>query len=276
MNPHQSHPISPLSIFQSFWKHRQLIWQMARREVVGRYKGSVLGLGWSFFNPLLMLAIYTFVFSVVFKARWAIPTGEGTANFALILFIGLIIHAFLAEVLNRAPSLIVSNANYVKKVVFPLEVLTCVTLLAALFHAFVSFVILFLGLLLTEGHINWTSMLAPLTLLPLLPLTMGLGWIFASLGVYLRDIGQLIGILTTILMFLSPIFYPVTALPESIRPLMALNPLTLPVEQTRDVIVFSILPNWIDWFKYLSFSLIFSWVGFYWFQKTRKGFADVL
>ena len=249
---------------------------MAWREVVGRYKGSMFGLAWSFFNPLMMLAVYTFVFSVVFKARWGIEVSEGKTDFALVLFVGLIIHSLFAEVLNRAPTLVLSNVNYVKKVVFPLEVLTFVSLSAALFHAAISFLVLLVAFVVLNGLPSWTVIYTPATLLPLLPLTLGFGWLLASLGVYLRDIGQLIGITNMALLFLAPVFYPLTALPEAYQSVLYINPLTYPIEQTRAVIIFGDMPNWVGLGVYSIISVLICWIGFWWFQRTRKGFADVL
>ena len=249
---------------------------MAWREVVGRYKGSIFGLAWSFFNPLMMLAVYTFVFSVVFKARWGIDVSEGKTDFALVLFVGLIIHTLFAEVLNRAPTLILSHANYVKKVVFPLETLIFVSLSVALFHAAISFLVLLAAFVVLNGLPSWTVIYTPATLLPLLPLTLGFGWLLASLGVYLRDIGQLMGIITTALLFLAPVFYPLTALPEAYQLVLHINPLTYPIEQTRAVVIFGDMPDWAGLGVYTMISVLICWIGFWWFQMTRKGFADVV
>lgn len=276
MNPHRALPTSLFFLTSSLWKHRHLIKEMVIREVVGRYRGSIFGLAWSFFNPLMMLAVYTFVFSVVFKARWGIEKNDNTANFALILFVGLIIHSLFAEVLNRAPSIILSNANYVKKVIFPLEILSIVSLGASLFHALISVLVLLVALVLIDGIPSFTTVYAPITLFPLLPITLGISWIIAALGVYLRDIGQLIGIITTMLLFLAPVFYPITALPESYQLIMQLNPLTFPIEQTRAVIIFGKSPNWMGLAIYITISIVLCWLGFWCFQKTRKGFADVI
>lgn len=252
---------------------------MTQREIVGRYKGSVLGLAWSFLNPVLMLTVYTFVFSVVFKARWgaAVPgADESRSQFALILFVGLIVHGLFAEVANRAPQLIVSNPNYVKKVVFPLEILPVVTLGAALFHALVSLLVLLLAFAAIHGNIPWTAVLAPLVLVPLAVLILGFSWVLAALGTYLRDIGQTVGILTSLMMFLSPVFYPVSALPESLRPFFLANPLTFVIEQARDVLIWGRMPYWPGLAAYWLIALLVAAFGFAAFQKTRSGFADVL
>ena len=165
--------VNPAKLMRGMWRSRDLVWQMTKREVIGRYRGSVLGLLWSFFNPILMLTIYTFVFSVVFKARWG-SGGESRFEFALILFAGLIVFNLFAECVNRAPSLIVGNVNYVKKVVFPLEILPLVTMGAALFHCAISLgvLIVFYGLL--SGSLPWTIVFAPVVVTPLLLVTLGL------------------------------------------------------------------------------------------------------
>lgn len=265
---------SPLAMLQSLLKHRSLIYQMSKREVVGRYKGSAMGLLWSFFNPILMLVVYTFVFSAIFKARW--PGVTNNLEFAGILFAGLIVYSLFSECVSRAPNLILSNVNYVKKVVFPLEILPWVTLGASLFHAMISILVLLGFMWVLRGDLHWTVVFFPLVVLPLLMLTMGLSWALASLGTYIRDIGQAIGIVMMAMMFLSPIFYPASAFPESYRTFFYLNPLTFIIEQSREVLLWGHLPNWQGLGAYLFASVFIAWLGFAWFQKTRRGFADVL
>lgn len=275
-NPHAVRPTSLLALSRSLWHNRQLIVQMVRREVVGRYKGSIMGLTWSFFNPVLMLTVYTFVFSVVFKARWGGGEEESRTQFAVILFVGMIVHSLFAEVLNRAPGLILSNVNYVKKVVFPLEILPVVSMGAALFHTLVSLSVLLIAFVLFNGYLHWTAVFTPLVLLPLIILTLGLAWMLASLGVFLRDVGQTIGIITTVMMFLAPVFYPIAALPEEMRPWLMANPLTFIIEQARAVLIWGRLPDWTGLGIYTAITTVIAWTGYAWFQKTRKGFADVL
>ena len=270
----QSNTLS--SLLHGLWAHRQLIVQMTKREVLGRYKGSVMGLLWSFLNPVFMLVIYTFVFSVVFKARWGVSEEETKAQFAIILFVGLIMHGLLAEVLNRAPSLILSNVNYVKKVVFPLEILPVVAMGSALFHTVASLIVLFMAMLVLHSGIPWTAVFLPLILVPLILIVLGLAWFLASLGVFLRDVGQTIGLLTTVLMFVSPIFFPITAIPEPFRPFMMANPLTFIVEQARAVLIWGNTPDWGGLVVYSTAALGAAWLGYVWFQRTRKGFADVI
>jgi lipopolysaccharide transport system permease protein len=267
--------ISPVEIFASIWRNRSLIKALIKREVLGRYRGSFMGILWSFFNPLFMLAVYTFVFSVVFKARWS-GGSESKTEFALVLFAGMIVFNLFAECVNRAPGLIIGNQNYVKKVVFPLEILPWVSLGAALFHGAISLGVWYIAYFIFFGVPHVTLLYLPLILLPFGLFIMGLSWGLASLGVYMRDVGQFIGLLTTVLMFLSPIFYPATALPEQYRLLIYLNPLTPAIEQARDVLFWGKAPDFAMLGIYLIATLIIAWLGFAWFQKTRKGFADVL
>ncbi|RFC33345.1 MAG: lipopolysaccharide transport system permease protein [Candidatus Nitrotoga sp. SPKER] len=275
-NPHAAQPISLVALGRSLWRNRELIVQMTKREVVGRYKGSTMGLAWSFFNPVFMLTVYTFVFSVIFKSRWGIGGEESEAQFAVVLFVGMIVHGLFAEVLNRAPSLILLNVNYVKKVVFPLETLPVIAMSAALFHSFISLGVLLTAFVLFIGYLHWTVVLVPVVLLPIVILTLGFAWMLASVGVFLRDVGQTIGMTTTVMMFLSPVFYPVTALPEQFRPWIMANPLTFVIEQAREVLIWGRLPDWTGLGVYTFAATLVAWAGYAWFQKTRKGFADVL
>lgn len=268
------HPANPVEMFRSFTRNFPLVKRMAIRDVLGRYNESVLGIAWSFFNPLIMLAIYTFVFSVVFKSTWS-PSG-GPKEFALFLFVGMIVHGLLAECVNASPNLVLSNASYVKKVVFPLETLPFVSLLSAAFHALVSIVILLLATLIIKGSIPWTAVLFPLIYLPLALLTLGLSWFIAALGVYLRDVAQITMLFTTSLMFLSGVFYPLSALPKAFRFLGELNPLAYLINESRHVLLEGQMPDFRMWLIVTSGSVAVAWLGFAWFQKTRGGFADVV
>ena len=276
MNPHQSHQTTPIAMVTSFWHNRQLVWQLTRREVIGRYRGSLMGLAWSFLTPLLMLVVYTFVFSVVFKARWNINVEESKTDFAIILFTGMIVFGLFAEIVNRAPGLIVSNANYVKKVVFPLEVLSWVSMGSVLFHSLVSLAVLLLVQIILKHSLPWTVVLFPLVLLPLIFASLGIAWFLAALGVFVRDISQITGVFTTVLMFLSGVFYPISALPERYQSLLKLNPLVLIINESRKVLIFGIQPDWFSLGITLLIGFTMAMAGFWWFQKTRKGFADVL
>jgi lipopolysaccharide transport system permease protein len=275
VNPHLTPSSGPVSLTLSLWKNRSLISQMTKREVIGRYRGSVMGLAWSFFNPILMLAVYTFVFSEIFKSRWVgVDTGKG--GFAILLFVGMIVHGLFAECANRAPSLVMNNSNYVKKVVFPLEILPVITLGSALFHGCISLVVLLIAQYLITDTLYWTALLFPLVLIPLILATLGLSWLLASLGVYLRDVGHVITVLTTVLLFLSPVLYPVAALPEAYQPWLKLNPLTYIIEESRRVLLFGNLPDWGSLATAIVIGFVIASIGFWFFQKTRKGFADVI
>jgi lipopolysaccharide transport system permease protein len=276
INPHAAQPTSLVALAKSLWRNRQLIMQMTKREVVGRYKGSAMGLAWSFFNPVFMLVVYTFVFSVVFKARWGVGGEDSKTLFAVVLFVGMIVHGLFAEVVNRAPSLILSNVNYVKKVVFPLEILPVISMAAALFHSMVSLCVLLIAFVVFNGYLQWTAIFIPLILLPFVIFTLGLAWMLASIGVFLRDVGQVIGMVTSVMMFLAPVFYPVTAVPEQFRHWLLANPLTFIIEQSREVLIWGHLPNWIGLGIYTVLAILVAWAGYVLFQKTRKGFADVL
>ena len=275
MNPHATASASPMGAVRSLWTNRQLIARMGQREIIGRYKGSAMGLAWSFITPLFMLAIYTFVFSVVFQARWG-TSEESKTQFAVVLFAGLIVHTLFSDVINRAPQLVLGNVNYVKKVVFPLEILPVVQLLSATFHALVNVAVLIAAQLVFQGSLPITALLLPVVLLPFLLLTLGLAWCLASLGVFVRDVGQTISLITSVMLFMSPVFFPVQSLPPALQPWMHLNPLTFVIEQVREVVVWGRLPDWQGLAVYSLASIATAWLGFAWFQKTRKGFADVL
>jgi lipopolysaccharide transport system permease protein len=258
------------------WRHRQLLAQLIRRDVAGRYRGSRLGVFWSFFNPLLTLAVYTFAFGVVFKAKWSGSRSDSLLEFATMLFAGLIVFTLFAECATRAPGIVLAHANFVKKVVFPLEVLPVMLLGSALFHAAASLVILVLGILFAYGAVPWTVLLFPFVILPVALLSLGMAWLLASLGVFLRDIGQVIGVLVTALLFLSPIFFPLAALPSAVRPWIELNPLAFPIEEARQVLVLGNLPNWAGVALYSAVALAVAAAGHAWFVRTKRAFADVM
>ena len=263
-------------VFVLPWRHRDLVWQMTKRDVLSRYRGSVLGLLWSFFNPLLMLLVYTFVFSAVFQVRWQTEIPEGRADFAIVLFAGMLVHQLFGECVNRSAGLIVGQPSYVKRVVFPLEILPWTAVLSALFHVAVSLAaLLFLYAITHGGSVPVTALWLPAVLFPFAVLVLGLSWFVSSLGVYLRDVGNVVSLLTVVLMFLCPIFYPIQRVPESVRPLLYLNPLTLIVEQTRAVLLWGQAPSlWLV--PYLGVAMLVARGGLAWFERTKKGFADVL
>jgi lipopolysaccharide transport system permease protein len=222
-----------------------------------------------------MLAIYTFVFSTVFKARWA-GGSESTTEFALLLFAGMLVFSIFSECVTKSPTLILANPNYVKKVVFPLEILPIVSLGAALFHLCVSLMVWLLFYIVAFGWPKPEILLLPVALFPFVIFVLGLSWFLAALGVYLRDISQFVGIAVTAVMFMSPIFYPLSALPEGFRELVALSPISVAVDQARNLMFWGQGIDWAPWFVYALVSLVIGWMGFAWFQHTRRGFADVI
>ncbi len=268
--------LSPVKIMFHLWNHRNLIRQFTWREVVSRYKGSYMGMGWSVVQPLLMLFIYTFVFSVIFKARWGADPNESRLAFGLALFIGLITFGIFSEVANTSPFIVLSHSNLVKKIVFPLEILPLVRLLSTLVNAIFSLAVLFIGVLAVYHHIHLTIILLPLVWIPMCLFSLGCGYFLSSLGVFIRDIGATINVITTMFLFLTPIFYPLDAVPERFRVFCLLNPIAIYVEDARRVVLWGITPNWSLFFAGLIFSIIVFLAGFAWFMKTKKAFADVL
>lgn len=262
-------------MFLSVWTNWRLIKMLAKRDVQSRYRGSIAGLAWAFINPIILILTYTFIFSVIFQAKWNAPISS-KPEFAMIIFSGMIIYNIFAECIGRAPILIIMNVNYIKKVVFPFEILPIVSIAASLFHAGVSFLVwlFFYGIFLGIPH--GSIFLLPLVIIPLLLYTAGFSWFLASLGVFLRDIMQIITLLLTVLMFLSPVFYPLSAVPENLRFLLMLNPLSGILEQARNVLFNQAPFDWVWLFISSLVAMLVSVFGFMWFQKTRKGFADVI
>ncbi len=263
-------------MFSQAWKHRLLIWQLLKRDIQSRYRGSALGLLWSLVTPVIMLSIYTFVFQQVFKARWNDHQGETTLGFAVILFLGLSISTLLSDILNKSPTLIVGNPNYVKKIVFPLEILSWITLFSGIFTFLTNFILLLVLILSELKTIPLTALLLPLILAPYCILLLGVSWILAALGVYLRDIQQVTGTLATLLLFLSPVFYSADALPASVRTWVFLNPLSYVVEASRAVLIYGRLPDFVGLIIYSGAALLVALAGYWFFRKVRPGFADVI
>lgn len=259
---------------RSVYDHRDLLRSLVRRDIEVKYRAAVLGLLWVVIYPLMMLGVYTFVFAGVFGARWG-NRGDWT-EFVPMLYCGLIVHALFADTVGKAPYLIVNNPNYVKKVMFPLELLPVGSLLSSLFNAVVSFGILLLLALLLQQTLHWTFVLLPIALVPLLLFAIGFAWLFAALGVFFRDIEQFIGVLMTMLLFLSPIFYAVDAAPAIAQKLLLVNPLAYPIEETRRLILLGELPRWQPWLINTAIATFVAWAGLWVFQRTRPAFADVV
>jgi len=268
--------LDPLALARHLWGHRELIRQFTRREVEGRYRGSFLGLFWSFLQPLALLAVFTFVTGVVFRARWPGSSHNGLADVALLLFCGLVAFNILGECLSRAGGLVLSVPNYVKKVVFPLEVLPVAVLGSALFHGLASLLVLLVCNLLLRGSLPWTVALLPLAVAPLVFLTLGLTWLLASLGVFLRDLGYVVPLALQVLFFATPIIYPVESVPAPFRGAMRLNPLASSVESFRRLIFQGVPPEWSALLTWALLTFAFMLFGYAWFMKSKKGFADVM
>jgi len=253
-----------------------LLVQMTRRVVEQRYRGSALGLLWSFIQPLMMLCVYTFVFSVVFKAKWGVSSDGGKGSFAVIMFCGMAMYQLFSESLSLSCGCVVGNQNLVKKVIFPLEILPLTQVLSTFINGLAWFVLLFLGSWAILGFVGWTMLLLPIVMIPHFLFTLGLSYVIASLGVYIRDTSYVIGVVLQVLFFGTPIFYPVAAIPERFRWVLEINPLTVFIEQARNVFLYGKLPDW----HFLGLATLVSVVvlqfGYFFFVKTKKGFADVL
>ncbi|MBT8544365.1 ABC transporter permease [Polynucleobacter paneuropaeus] len=271
----QKFPSSPTEMLHTFFKNRALIFSLSERQIHGRYRGSFMDSLWPFLNPLIMLAIYTFIFSVVFKTRWSIGS-DSKIEFALVLYLGLIIFNIFSECINSATTLVLLNANYVKRVVFPLEILPIISIASALFYAFISLAIWIFVYILAIGLPPPTIILFPVVIFPFILFTLGTSWLLAAIGVYVRDVGQVVSILISALMFLSPVFYPIDSIPVSYQLLFRLNPLTPVIEQMRNIFMWGLWPSWKFQALWIFVSFFVAWLGFAIFQKLRKGFADVI
>ena len=268
--------LNPLHTFSNLYHHRNLIMLFAWRDFIGKYKGSFLGVIWSFVTPLMMLAVYAFVFSVVFKARWNPNSDSSSVDFALILFCGMTVFNIFGETINRAPTLILGYPNYVKKVVFPLEILPVAALVTGILNAGISLAILIPANLIFNFIVSKTIFLFPLILVPLVAFTVGLAWFLASLGVFIRDIGQPVGVIVTMLFFLCGVFFPLSALPEKYQFLMRFNPLTMVLEESRKTLMWGQFPDW-TWLVIASLvSFVTMQMGYAWFMRSKRAFADVI
>ena len=257
-------------------RNRSLLWQFVKRNIAARYRGSMLGLVWSFVQPLMMLCVYTFVFSIVLKAKWGMDTGDSKGAFAIIMFCGMALYNIFAECVAGSCGVVLANPNLVKKVIFPLEVLPLAQTFSTFILSTVWFILLFLGVIFIYGKLSFTMLLLPLVLIPLLLFTQGISYFVASLGVYVRDTSYVVQVILQVLFFMTPIFYPVMAIPEAYRWPLQINPLTLLIEEARKVFLFGSLPDW--GFLGIAFliSLLVLQLGYVWFCRTKKGFADVL
>lgn len=266
---------TPANPFSAFGRYRSLTWELTQRDVLGRYRGASFGLVWSLLSPFMMLGIYTVAFGYILKSRWPGANG-GTGEFALILFLGLVCHGFFAEVLTRSPNLVVANSNLVKRIIFPLDILPWTVVLSATFHTLMNLVVYAVLSFALLGRLPWTVVFLPFVLAPLAILAAGVSWLLSAAGVFLRDVGQMIGVVVTAMLFLSSAIIPVETLPTSYQKIFHLNPLTFVIDQARDVAYWGRMPDWEGVALYAALSLLVCFGGFLTFQVVRKGFADVL
>lgn len=262
----------PFSALSNRWS---LTREMTQRDIRGRYRGASFGLMWSLISPFMMLCVYTLAFGYVLKSRWPGASGN-MGEFAMILFVGLIVHGFFAECITRSPNLIVGNSNLVKRILFPLHVLPWTAVLSGLFHFVANALVFAVISTILLKHMHWTVVLLPVVVVPLVMLSVGVSWILSALGVFLRDVGQVMGIVSTALLFLSSAIIPVSTLPENYQIVFRLNPLTFIIDQAREVAFWGRMPDWSGLGLYALGALMVMYIGFAFFQKTRPGFADVL
>ncbi|HQU08081.1 MAG TPA: ABC transporter permease [Candidatus Paceibacterota bacterium] len=261
-------------MFPSVWRHRSLFVELTKREFSGKYRGSFGGIVWSFAQPLFLLTVYTIAFGVILKARWGFS--GSTREYALMLFAGLIVFNAFSEVLTKSTTLITANPNFVKKVVFPLELLPVITVTTALIHALIGVGVWLAGYILLMGVPKATIFVFPLVLICFVPVLLGLGWLLSSVGVVVKDVSQLTGMLNHTLLFLTPIFYSIEAAPQLIQNLLMLNPLTFIVEQFRLVLFYGQMPALKGLAVYFALSSAFAWAAYVLFKRLRPSFADMV
>jgi lipopolysaccharide transport system permease protein len=265
---------NPFLFIKMNWRNRSLIKQLIKREMFARYQETHLGMVWAILEPLLMLTVYTVVFYLIFNRHWR-SADESILEFAVILFSGLIVFNAFREVVNNSPKLILRNINYVKKVVFPLEILPVVSVFTTALR-FIINIFLLLACLIIGFDVHAQILYMPVVLFPYFIMLFGASMFLSSLGVYLRDIGQVMGMLVTAVLFLSAVFYPVSSVPENYRIFFYVNPVAFSIEQFREAVIWGQAPDWRWLLLYYPPGLLVGWMGIFWFQKTRKGFADVL
>lgn len=261
-------------LFFSLCRHRSLVIELSKREFSGKYRGSFGGLVWSFAQPLFLLTVYTIAFGVILKARWSFSGSTG--EYALILFAGLIVFNAFSEVLTKSTTLITANPNFVKKIVFPLELLPVITVITALIHALIGVGVWLAGYILLMGAPKPAVFIFPLVLICFIPVLLGLGWLLSSVGVIVKDISQLTGMLNHTLLFLTPIFYSIEAAPLLLQNLLMLNPLTFVVEQFRLVLFYGQMPALKGLTVYFGLASVFAWVSYGLFKRLRPSFADLV
>lgn len=267
---------NPVKTFIYLWRNRYLLKQLTLRNIQTRYRGSFMGLLWLIITPLIMLTVYTFIFSVVFQVRWGTDFADSTIAFALILYCGLTVFNIFSESINSSVDVIIANANYVKKVIFPLEILPVSMVLTACCLGMISIMILLVGVGIFLNNFSILIFLFPLIFLPLLLLCSGIAFFVASLGVFIRDLRHIVGLAIQILFFMTPIFYNIEMVPENLRNILLINPLSHIVSFARNILIYNNPPNWILYSFVSILSLFIFQFGYAWFMKTKRGFADVI
>lgn len=258
------------------WIQRELLWQFTLRNVELRHRGSHLGLIWSFLNPLLMLGLYVFIFGYVLGGSFGVIPGETKLDYALGVFMGLTIFHFLAEVLGVSPTIIVSNPNFVKKVVFPLEILPAAAVGAAAFHALISLGLFLLGLQILGEGIHLDALWLPVIVLPIFLICLGFAWLFAALGVFFRDIGQVMQFFILALMYSSAVFNSPHRFPPAAWAFLKFNPILLAIELARNAILWRQPLNYTHLGYIYLFGLLACVLGHGAFRKMKPAFADVI
>ncbi len=258
------------------WTHRELLWQFTLRNVELRHKGSHLGLIWSFLSPLLMLGLYVLVFGYIFGGSFGVLPSETRVDYALGVFLGLTLFHLLAETLGVSPTLIVGNPNFVKKVVFPLEILPAANVGAAMFHMGISLALALISLLIFGHGVGWGILWLPIIILPLILLCLGIAWFFSALGVFFRDVGQIMQFITMALMFSSAVFYSAQKIPPAAWVWMRFNPILLAIELARDAALWQRPLNLTHLAYLYALSLGACYLGHLAFRRMKPAFADVL
>lgn len=253
-----------------------LLFNLAARDFKLKYRESVLGTVWAVLYPVVVLAVYTVVFSTIFSAHWGGKPVVNKVDYAVLLFIGLIVYTIFAETISRVPTVIVNNPGFVKKVVFPLEVLPAVVLLSTVYRAGMECVALFIFLCFSSFSFHIEALLLPVILIPFLIFVFGLALIFSSLGVFLRDFDQFSALLARLMMYMLPVLYPSTIFPVRLRTFIDANPMAVYIEQIRNLVIFGQMPDWAPLGWACVWSVVVLAIGSFWFQKTRKAFADVI
>jgi lipopolysaccharide transport system permease protein len=268
--------LHPAHLARTLWSHRMLIAQFTKREVLEKHKGAYLGVLWNVLSPLLTLGAFTFVFGFVFQKHWGNTGAAGPLDFAINFFTGHTLFHVLAESVSRAPTCVASRPNLVRKVVFPTEVLPVSVVASTLVYEAVALGLLAILVTVVTGTVSSTIWLFPLLLVPLVMLSLGLAWLLASLGAFIRDVRSIVGVITQLLLFLSAVFYPISAIPEQFRPFVEYNPIAIIIESGRRTLIEGAWPDMLalGWVTLLS-ALIMQ-CGYAWYMRMRRGLADVL